>query len=93
MPYLLAEIQFYCNEIHLYHDENIDESQKRFSLAHELGHIIMHGDKEASFTDDDTTLEGYKNGPQEKEANDFARDWLLPNTFLDEIVNLGFMNV
>lgn len=44
MPYLLAEIQFYCNEIHLYHDENIDESQKRFSLAHELGHYFLnHG--------------------------------------------------
>src|ERR1700744_4799338 len=56
-------------------DSKIEYPQrKRYVLAHELGHIIMHGDKEASFTDDDTTLDGYKKGPQEKEANDFAAE-------------------
>ncbi len=60
-------------------DSKIEYTQrKRYVLAHELGHIIMHGDKEASFTDDDTTLDGYKKGPQEKEANDFAAALLMP---------------
>ncbi|MBE9465528.1 ImmA/IrrE family metallo-endopeptidase [Dyadobacter subterraneus] len=54
------------------------EQRKRYVLAHELGHILLHADKEASFTDDDTTLEGYKRGPQEKEANDFAAELLMP---------------
>lgn len=54
------------------------EQRKRYVLAHELGHILLHGDKEASFTDDDSTLDGYKKGLQEKEANDFAAELLMP---------------
>ncbi len=30
--------------------------KKRFVLAHELGHILLHADKDASFSDDDSTL-------------------------------------
>lgn len=52
--------------------------RKRYVLAHELGHILLHADRNASFTDDDTTIEGYKKGPQEKEANDFAAELLMP---------------
>jgi Zn-dependent peptidase ImmA (M78 family) len=60
-------------------DSKIEFGQrKRYVLAHELGHILLHADQEASFTDDDTTLEGYKKGPQEKEANDFAAELLMP---------------
>lgn len=54
------------------------EQRKRYVLAHELGHILLHANKEASFTDDDSTLDGYKKGPQEKEANDFAAELLMP---------------
>ncbi|SDF43605.1 protein of unknown function [Mucilaginibacter pineti] len=59
------------------------EQRKRYVLAHELGHILLHADKEASFTDDDTTLEGYKKGPQEKEANDFAAELLMPRELFE----------
>lgn len=52
--------------------------KKRFVLAHELGHIILHGNKEATFSDDYSTLEAYKHGVQEKEANDFATELLMP---------------
>jgi Zn-dependent peptidase ImmA (M78 family) len=38
----------------------------------------LHADKAASFTDDDSTLEDYKKGPQEKQANDFAAELLMP---------------
>ena len=55
------------------------EQRKRYVLAHELGHILIHADKEASFTDDDSTIDGYKKGPQEKEANDFAAELLMPS--------------
>ena len=60
-------------------DSKIEFPQrKRYVLAHELGHIILHANHTASFTDDDTTLEGYKKGVQEKEANDFAAELLMP---------------
>src|SRR5688572_21534173 len=46
-------------------NSNIEFPQKkRFVLAHELGHIILHGGEEATFSDDYATLEAYKNGPQ-----------------------------
>jgi len=60
-------------------DSKIEFPQrKRYVLAHELGHMLLHSDHTASFTDDDSTLEGYKRGPQEKEANDFAAELLMP---------------
>ncbi len=66
-------------------DSKIEFPQrKRYVLAHELGHILLHADKEASFTDDDGTLEGYKNGPQEIEANDFAAELLMPAHLFQE---------
>lgn len=66
-------------------DSKIEFSQrKRYVLAHELGHMLLHPDKEASFTDDDTTIEGYKKGPQEKEANDFAAELLMPEKLFRE---------
>jgi Zn-dependent peptidase ImmA (M78 family) len=52
--------------------------KKRFVLAHELGHMLLHGDKEATFSDDYSTLEAYKHGIQESEANDFATELLMP---------------
>lgn len=61
-------------------NSNIEYPQKkRFVLAHELGHIILHGDKEATFSDDYSTLEAYKHGIQETEANDFATELLMPS--------------
>lgn len=60
-------------------NSEIEFSQKkRFVLAHELGHIILHGGREATFSDDYSTLEAYKHGIQEKEANDFATELLMP---------------
>jgi len=52
--------------------------RKRHVLGHELGHIILHPDRYATFTDDDSTLEGYQKGPQEVEANDFSSELLMP---------------
>ena len=52
-----------------------------FDLAHELGHIILH-----PWSDDteDTSREDFKN--KEKEANDFAAAFLLPeSSFLKDI--------
>jgi Zn-dependent peptidase ImmA (M78 family) len=52
--------------------------KKRFVLSHELGHILLHANKDATFSDDYFTLEAYKHGIQEKEANDFASELLMP---------------
>ncbi|HMI63554.1 MAG TPA: ImmA/IrrE family metallo-endopeptidase [Puia sp.] len=52
--------------------------KKRFVLSHELGHMLLHASKDATFSDDYYTLEAYKHGIQEREANDFAAALLMP---------------
>lgn len=64
---------------------NIEFPQKkRFVLAHELGHMLLHGKNEATYSDDYSTLEAYKHGIQEIEANDFATELLMPEILFKE---------
>ncbi|MFY7939068.1 MAG: ImmA/IrrE family metallo-endopeptidase [Flavobacterium sp.] len=66
-------------------------TRKKFALAHELGHLVLH--KNLELPDDNfTTLnvvsgseKFLKNGQQELEANDFASEILMPSKiFLKE---------
>jgi HTH-type transcriptional regulator/antitoxin HigA len=56
-----------------------------FTFFHEAGHILLHGKK-------DVFIEGFdaseSSEQKEDEANGFACDWLLPDTFLDEVPTL-----
>jgi len=55
-----------------------------FTFFHEAGHILLHGKKDIFIEE----LEGIENDQdKEREANNFARDWLLPDSFLEEIEN------
>lgn len=53
-----------------------------FTFYHEAGHILLHGKKDV-FIEDFDAVEN--DGEKETEANEFVRDWLLPDTFLEEI--------
>ncbi|HLH06601.1 MAG TPA: ImmA/IrrE family metallo-endopeptidase [Terriglobales bacterium] len=53
-----------------------------FSFFHEAGHLLLHADKELF-------LEGFeKNSPEEKQANEFASEILVPHDRRDEMLNL-----
>lgn len=52
--------------------------KKRFTIAHEIGHLILHRHIQPLFLDDDSTLEYFKKGHQESEANEFAAELLMP---------------
>jgi Zn-dependent peptidase ImmA (M78 family) len=52
--------------------------KKRFTIAHELGHVELHKDIQPLFIDNDNTLEYFKKGHQETEANEFASELLMP---------------
>lgn len=52
--------------------------RQRFTIAHELGHLVLHND-ETMFRDH-ITLVGY--APKEREANAFAADLLMPRRFV-----------
>lgn len=52
--------------------------KKRFVMAHELGHFEMHRNLIIVHNDTDATLEFFKSGYQETEANEFASELLMP---------------
>ncbi len=52
--------------------------KKRFTIAHEIGHVELHRNVQALFLDNDSTLEYFKKGHQEAEANEFASELLMP---------------
>jgi HTH-type transcriptional regulator / antitoxin HigA len=52
-----------------------------FSLFHEVGHILLHGKKEIFISDSSP------DSPFEREADKFASDTLIPESYNDRIVN------
>ncbi|MCB0460073.1 MAG: ImmA/IrrE family metallo-endopeptidase [Flavobacteriaceae bacterium] len=65
--------------------------KKRFVIAHELGHFEMHRNLVPLHHDTDATLEYFKNGHQETEANEFASELLMPEKmFKKECENKKF---
>ncbi|MBO4720228.1 MAG: ImmA/IrrE family metallo-endopeptidase [Prevotella sp.] len=52
------------------------EPRKRFSIAHEIGHYLLGHNK--VHCDNPGTLDCYKQGNQEAEANEFASELLMP---------------
>jgi hypothetical protein len=67
------------------------EGKLRFTIAHELGHLIMHRNKPIIHFDNDATLEYFKKGHQETEANEFASELLMPaHLFLEKTTGKPF---
>lgn len=55
------------------------KSRKRFSIAHELGHFELgHG---VTHFEDELSLNYYRRGYQESEANEFASELLMPTDY------------
>ena len=73
-------------------NENHHPNRQRFTLAHELGHFLLHSNTSSIFIDasiiffrDGTSSDGSK--AQEIEANAFAAELLMPEKHLREIIN------
>ncbi len=69
--------------------DSIPTERKIFTIAHELGHIIMHP---SSFNDEDEEIKA-----QEEEANIFASHFIMPRIAfkkrLNEVKGLNFVDV
>lgn len=68
--------------------ESNNKERQRFTIAHEIGHYILHSDKKTLFVDKSPKLL-YRNSAsstgeilQEKEANHFAACLLMPKELL-----------
>lgn len=70
--------------------------RQRFTIAHEIGHFVLHSDKMPLFIDKYHYALRDKNSSQgeyrlEKEANAFAAALLMPRSVIkEEIASLGF---
>jgi len=62
--------------------------RQRFALAHELGHLLLHVDPSVSGVHfRDTNYLG--NTRQEREANAFASEILMPKVWISELRKIG----
>lgn len=60
--------------------ENSYESRRRFTIAHQIGHLILHGNKQNHFQDTIKTMSfsGAYWSDTESQANSFALELLIP---------------
>ena len=73
--------QYFQRNNIIYLDERLSEAEQRFVLAHELGHMFLHKKANAIFMD---TRTQFNTDNFELEANLFAMELLLPDSFLVE---------
>ncbi len=59
-----------------------------FTLAHEIGHIVLHLEKTKTFVDDAMTIAGRSMDEKEQEANYFASCLLMPEDEVDKFLDL-----
>lgn len=79
--------QYFQRNNIIYLDENLSDSERRFVLAHELGHMMLHKKSNAIFMD---TRTQFNTSKYEQEANLFAMELLLPDQILDEYAQSGY---
>ncbi|MFS0864917.1 ImmA/IrrE family metallo-endopeptidase [Fredinandcohnia sp. 179-A 10B2 NHS] len=65
------------------------ENRKRFTLAHELGHIIIpwHDGMISCHTDEEDVVDGNAYQTMEAEANSFAAEILMPSEWLKGVID------
>ena len=62
-------------------------SREIFTLAHEIGHAVLHIDSLTPFIDNQATLSGSGKDEREKEANYFAACLLMPDDEVDRFID------
>ena len=67
-------------------NENLEEYEMRFVMAHELGHAILHPKENCYFIRNKTLL---LNSKIEVQANQFAAELLIPDSLIEEHKDLS----
>ncbi|NLY20708.1 MAG: ImmA/IrrE family metallo-endopeptidase [Tissierellia bacterium] len=70
------------NEYYIFYNASIHENRIRFTLAHEIGHIVLNHHVEFNC---EIILDNSVGSYIEDEANIFARNLLIPNQLVSEI--------
>lgn len=72
---------FLKNHRYIFINQSLSEHEQRLVMAHELGHALLHRKENCYFIRNKTLL---LNSKKEIEANKFAMELLLPDSFFDE---------
>lgn len=78
--------QYFQRNHIIYIDENLNEHEKNFVCAHELGHLLLHKKTNAIYMDAHTNLNIDK---IEIEANKFAMELLVSDDSIDKSMTLS----
>jgi Predicted Zn peptidase len=71
----------------IYVNKNDGADRQRFTVAHELGHYILHTSGEAGFFEIVDLHRDGKVNVEEMEANEFAGSLLMPKDKVEELIN------
>jgi len=63
--------------------------RKRFTIAHEIAHFILHGDELIKNDIEETLYRGGLSDRLEAEANKLAADILMPLSLIEQLINGG----
>lgn len=69
------------------------EVRRRFTIAHEIGHVILHPHLIGDGITDDALLRSGLSNTVEAQANRFAADLLMPRDKLSECIKNGITSV
>jgi len=67
-------------------DTITNPNRRRFSIAHEIGHWIMHKERGQGYLCTAKDLSDYVNSPEEIEANWFAATLLMPKNLVNDAI-------
>ena len=71
-----------------------EDGQKRFCIAHELGHFVLHAKREPLWLcEPETMMFWYRARPEELEANAFAAEILMPTNVFKGQCKRGDLNL
>lgn len=76
------------NDIVIFTNTSNRLSREIFTLAHEIGHVILHLNTGESFIDDSFTISGRSADEKEQEANYFAACLLMPADDVERFLDL-----
>lgn len=67
--------------------------RKRFTIAHEIAHFILHRDQLVHGDIEETLYRGGLSDRLETEANKLAADILMPLSLIEDLINKGITSI
>ena len=76
------------NDIVIFTNSSSRLAREIFTLAHEIGHVVLHYEEDISFIDNNVTINDRSKDEREQEANYFAACLLMPDDVVYRFIDL-----